>query len=76
MLTIKCAKCHRKIFKYKKIGKGKLIRCYNKRIVQDYSVREGNQVKCECGNLIGIAEGNLIRMKQQAFLYVGTITKK
>jgi len=67
MIVIKCAKCRSKIFKYLKVGKG--------RIVEDYSVRDGNEIKCHCGNLIGIDEGKWIKMKQRSFTYSGTRTK-
>ncbi len=76
MLTIKCARCRRKIFKYKKIGKGKLLHCWNDRVVEDYSVRHGDRVACECGNLIGIAEGKWVKMKQHAFTCSGTTANK
>jgi hypothetical protein len=76
MLTIRCAKCNNKIFKYQKVGKGRLWHCWKTRIIEDYSVREGNKVKCQCGNLIGVEEGKWIKMKQHSFSYTGTITKK
>ena len=48
MLTIKCAKCKRKIFRYLKVGKGRVLHCWKGRITRDYSIREGNKVLCEC----------------------------
>jgi len=75
MLTIKCAGCKRKIFKYKKIGKGRVLRCYKIRIAADYTVSSGDEVKCKCGNIIG-KEAGFIRIRQSAFTYSGTITKK
>ncbi|KPJ65692.1 MAG: hypothetical protein AMJ45_04755 [Syntrophobacter sp. DG_60] len=76
MITIKCAKCKRKIFKYLKIGKGRVWRCWKDRIRKDYSVRNGNMVRCQCGNLIGIEEGEWIKMKQNSFICSGTKIKK
>lgn len=76
MIIIKCSKCKSKIFKYNKIGKGRVLRCWNTRIIDDYSVRNGNEVLCQCGNLIGIEEPQCIKMKQNAFIYSGTIMKK
>lgn len=76
MITIRCAKCNRKVFKYLKIGKGRILRCYKSRVIKDYSIREKNEVKCHCGNLIGINEGEWIKMKQSSFIYSGTKTKK
>jgi len=75
MITVKCVKCKGKILRYKKIGKGRLWHCWKDRIVEDYSVRDGDKVKCLCGNLIGIDEGKWIKMKQHTFVFSGTITK-
>ncbi|HDN64802.1 MAG TPA: hypothetical protein ENF23_00655 [Methanosarcinales archaeon] len=74
MIIIKCAKCKRKIFKYQKIGKGRLWHCWNDRILRDYSVRGGNEVKCRCGNLIGVAEERWVNMRQHSFTYSGAVT--
>ena len=76
MITIKCAKCKRKIFKYLKIGKGRVLRCWKTRISKDYSIREGNIVKCPCGNVIGIENGKKIKMKQNSFIYSGTKVRR
>jgi len=76
MITIKCAKCNRKIFKYLKVGKGRILRCYKSRIIKDYSIREKNEVRCHCGNLIGIDEEKWIKMKQSSFIYSGTKIRK
>ena len=75
MIVIKCAKCRAKVFKYLKIGKGRLLHCWEERIIEDYSVRNEIEVKCHCGNLIGIDEGKWIRMKQRSFTCSGTRTK-
>ena len=69
MLTIKCVKCKGEILKYLKIGKGRLLHCWKNRIGKDYSVRDGNEVRCRCGNLIGIDEGKWIKLKQNSFIY-------
>ena len=76
MITVKCAKCKRKIFKYQKIGKGRLWHCWKERIIEDYSIREGNQIKCKCGNLIGIDQGKWIKIRQNSFTYTGVIKRK
>lgn len=76
MLTIKCAKCKAKIFKYLKIGKGRLLHCWRQRIIEDYSVRAGNEVRCQCGNLIGIDEGKWIKLKRNSFTCSGTAVRK
>jgi DNA-directed RNA polymerase subunit RPC12/RpoP len=71
MMIVKCAKCGRKVFKYKKIGKGRLWHCWRDRISEDYSVRDGNEIRCPCGNLIGMDERKWIKMKQHAFTCSG-----
>jgi hypothetical protein len=76
MIIIRCAKCRAKIFKYKKIGKGRLLHCWKDRIVKDYTVRAGDEVRCACGNLIGVSESKWIRMKQNAFSHSGTISRR
>jgi hypothetical protein len=53
-----------------------VLRCWFSRIVRDYSVREGDEVRCRCGNLIGIVDGRKVIMKQNAFEYSGTKTRK
>jgi len=76
MVIIKCARCKRKIFKYEKIGKGRIWHCWEHRIKEDYSIHKGAEIRCSCGNLIGIVERKWIKMKQNAFEFSGTITKK
>lgn len=72
MLTIKCAQCKAKVFKYVKIGKGKLLHCWKERIVEDYSIHDGMQLKCVCGSVIGVDEGQWVKLKQRAFVHTGT----
>ena len=72
MLIIKCAKCKRKVFKYVKIGKGKVWHCWKDRIIEDLSIHEGKNIKCNCGNLIGIDEEKSIKLKQHSILTAGT----
>lgn len=72
MLTIRCSKCKAKIFRYLKVGKGRVIRCYKSRISRDHSVRDGTKVLCRCGNLIGNDAGNYIKMRKNAFSHTGT----
>ena len=72
MLTIKCSRCKRKVFRYLKIGKGQVLRCYKSRIVRDFSMHEASKVRCRCGNLIGIDEGTRIKMRRNAFFHTGT----
>jgi hypothetical protein len=76
MITIKCARCKRKIFKYKKIGKGKLWHCWRERIIEDYSIKDGDKIKCECGNIIGIVQRRWIKLRQNSFIYSGAIENR
>lgn len=74
MLTIKCTKCKQKVFKYVKIGKGKLWHCWKERIVEDNSFQKENKIFCKCGNLIGIDEKKWIKLKLQEIIVSGTKT--
>lgn len=71
MITIKCAKCKAKLFRYLKIGKGQVRHLWTERISEDCSVRDGNEVKCQCGNTIGKDEQKWIKMKRSAFTHTG-----
>lgn len=73
MLTIKCAACKRKLWKYEKIGKGAVLRCYKDRITRHYAVQtDGARLRCSCGKVIGVDEGAYIKMIASAFTYSGT----
>ena len=39
-VLVQCAGCKAKLYKYKKGGKGSLVKCYKQRIVQDYTAEE------------------------------------
>ena len=72
VLKIRCAQCNGKLFRYIKIGKGKILRCYKDRIMEDMCIYEGDKVGCSCGNQIGADMGKWIKMKQNSFYYSGT----
>ena len=77
ILTIKCARCKEKLFKYKKIGQGRVLRCYESKITRMYeAVVENNKLICgECGNEIGEIKSNhsrYVKMNQDEFTYTGT----
>ncbi len=72
MVTILCIKCRRKLFRYHKVGKGRILRMYKERIEDDFSVKNGREVLCPCGNVIGIDVGPWIKMKQGKFIVRGT----
>jgi hypothetical protein len=71
LITIKCAKCKAKIIKYLKIGKGKVLRCYKKRIKTYYISPKDGKLVCECGNVIGEDREWYFHMIQSAFTYSG-----
>jgi hypothetical protein len=66
-LQIICNECGRTLFRYVKIGKGTVWHCWKSRILEDYTVREGIDVKCPCGNLIGTEKSQYIKMKRHSF---------
>ena len=72
MLVIKCQKCRRKIFRYVKVGNGRVWRCWKDRITEDLSIHEGGDIKCVCGNHIGFDEETSIRLRQHSFFTSGT----
>lgn len=73
MLTIKCARCKAKLFKYHKIGSGQVLKCHKSRIKRVYQLEKVEQMYCcACGNAIGKDEGTYIKMIQAAFTYTGT----
>jgi hypothetical protein len=76
VFTIRCARCKAKVFKYRKIGKGRVLHCWKDRILEDNSVHSGSEIRCTCGNLIGIDEHKWIRMKRSSFTHSGTVTRK
>ena len=75
MLVIKSAKCHQKIWKYDKIGKGEVLRCHKDRITNVYSEVDfdGHKIHCPNCNLpLGIDRGSFYKMDPKAFKYKGT----
>ncbi|WP_394250388.1 hypothetical protein [Vibrio profundi] len=42
-VQVLCAKCKTQLFKYRKGGKGALVKCFKERIVEDYT-----QTSCHC----------------------------
>jgi hypothetical protein len=73
MLTIKCAACKRKLWKYEKLGKGEVLRCYKSRIAREYEFQsDEGKILCLCGNEIGIDKDTYIKMIKKGFIYTGT----
>lgn len=46
-VLIYCGQCKAKLFKYKKGGKGALVKCFKERIVEDYTALPGTCPECE-----------------------------
>jgi hypothetical protein len=77
VLILKCAACKKKLWKYDKIGPGKVLRCHKDRIIKMYaSTMKNNKIKCLCGKDIGIDKGTHIKMVTKAFMYTGTKRSK
>lgn len=76
MLVISCSGCKTKLWKYDKIGKGRVLRCHKDRIQRFYKKpildKTDGKVKCNCGKEIGIDKGSFIKMNKKAFTYTGT----
>ena len=74
LLIIKCAACKSKIFRYRKIGKGQVLRCYKSRINRFFKAEiTDEQLKCgKCGSILGKLIDNKIKMEKGAFTYSGT----
>ena len=78
MLIVRCAACKKKLWKYKKIGPGEVLRCHKARITKDFSTIEvkGHKIYCQCGKEIGIDKGTNYKMIAKAFTSSGTKTHK
>ncbi len=78
MLTIKCAACKQKLFKYHKIGQGSVLRCHKERIHRSYgcAVKEGELLCGDCGRVIGRDKGTYFGMDRGAFTATGTKSTK
>ncbi|MFW6141236.1 MAG: hypothetical protein ACOC53_01595 [Candidatus Saliniplasma sp.] len=66
--NIRCSECRKLIFNYVKYGDGNLINCHKNRILDDNSVKEGKDVRCDCGKLVGIDIGDRFKMKPRSFV--------
>jgi hypothetical protein len=64
-LCIQCNTCGSILFRYIKIGKGHLIRCWKNRMIDNTLIQEKNEYYCPCGKLIGTDEKVWIKLKKQ-----------
>ncbi|MCG9770507.1 hypothetical protein L1D59_18085 [Pseudoalteromonas piscicida] len=46
-VDIYCAECRQQLFKYRKGGKGSLVKCFKERITQDFTANQINCPHCE-----------------------------
>ncbi|WP_462325791.1 hypothetical protein [Desulfoplanes sp.] len=74
MLTIRCATCRQKLWKYKKLGHGSVLRCHKDRIDKMLCspAIKGDKICCPCGQTIGIDKGSFYKMIKKAFVHSGT----
>ncbi len=73
MLTIKCAACKAKIWRYDKIGQGEVLRCHKDRIKKVFQFEaKGHKIYCCCGKEVGIDKGSFYKMISKAFTSKGT----
>ena len=74
MLTIRCATCKTKLWKYDKIGHGEVLRCHKARISKWYVPVEMQDDKIVCPNCkrpIGIDKGTFYKMIPTPFSTMG-----
>lgn len=73
VLILKCSACRKKLWRYRKLGPGEVLRCHRDRIEKVWCMeeREG-KVWCTCGRVVGIDKGTFIKMNANAFTSAGT----
>jgi len=71
-VQIYCAKCKFQLFKYRKGGKGALVKCFKERIVEDYTLEEGICPSCQKQ----FARDTLIRGAPALKIVGGKVTMK
>lgn len=77
MLTIRCATCRTKLWKYNKLGKGEVLRCHKARIARMLEARERDgAIYCPCGQRIGLDKGSYWKMLKNAFSSSGLKVSK
>ncbi len=77
MLTIKCAACRRKLWKYQKLGQGQVLRCHKARISKMYEINaHDGKIWCLCGKVLGIDKGTYYSMVKGSFTCAGTKVNK
>ena len=65
-VNIYCSKCQQQLFKYKKGGKGSLVKCFKERISKDYTT-----VSCTCPQCETIFAREMIIRGVPAYKIIG-----
>ena len=82
MLTLKCAKCKRKLWKYEKIGKGEVIRLHKDRITKHYfdidlkKLTMDEKLLCVCGQPLCHNKGSCMTLVKNGVLTTGSKVNK
>ncbi|MGF1736216.1 hypothetical protein [Photobacterium satsumensis] len=71
-VDIYCAGCKTQLYKYRKGGKGALVKCFKERIVKDFTQQEGICPNCEQA----FARDTLIRGAPALKMIGGKVTMK
>ncbi|MGR5143435.1 hypothetical protein ACQKPX_17350 [Photobacterium sp. DNB23_23_1] len=71
-VDIYCAGCKTQLYKYRKGGKGALVKCFKERIVKDFTQQEGICPNCEHA----FARDTLIRGAPALKMIGGKVTMK
>ena len=71
-VNIYCAKCKAQLFKYRKGGKGSLVKCFKERIVDDYTNESCKCPQCD----VEFARETLIRGTPAYKIIGGKVTMK
>ena len=70
MLVVRCAACRRKLFRYRKIGKGEVLRCHKERIMRLFEAEERDgRLWCPCGRAVGVDMGTRCSLHCRYFKY-------
>lgn len=71
-VDIYCAKCRAKLFKYRKGGKGALVKCFKERIVDDFTTTPCHCPECN----LEFARDTLVRGTPAFKIVGGKVTMK
>jgi hypothetical protein len=66
-VDIYCSQCKTQLFKYRKGGKGSLVKCFKERITKDFTV-----TPCTCPNCLTLFARETLVRGTPAFKMIGT----